>query len=118
MSIQETDAASRAVAKTDNRISLTFIEGQIKSRWDRSLAYMVGTRVGPSPEMKEMLGHVCVCTLLMRNGFVVIGKSAPMDPENFNAKLGQKFAYEDAIRQLWPLYAFAKLEISLAKRSM
>jgi hypothetical protein len=37
----------------------------------------------------------------------VIGKSAPASPENFNAELGKKFAYEDAVRQLWPLMGFA-----------
>ena len=26
---------------------------------------------------------------------------------NFNAELGRKLAYEDAIRQLWPLMGFA-----------
>jgi hypothetical protein len=50
----------------------------------------------------------------MRNGFVVIGKSAPLDPANFNDELGRKFSYEDCIRQLWPLYAFSRLETARA----
>lgn len=43
----------------------------------------------------------------MRNGFIMVGKSAPTSPENFNAELGRKLAYEDCIRQLWPLMGFA-----------
>jgi hypothetical protein len=46
----------------------------------------------------------------MKNGFIVIGHSAPASPENFNAELGRKFAYENAIRQLWPLMGFALRE--------
>ena len=43
----------------------------------------------------------------MRNGFTIIGKSAPASPANFNAEFGQKLAYEDCIRQLWPLMGFS-----------
>jgi hypothetical protein len=51
--------------------------------------------------------NLSICLLVMKNGFVVIGKSAPASPENFNRELGKKFAYEDAVRQLWPLMGFA-----------
>lgn len=54
------------------------------------------------------LGPLCV--LVMRNGFTVLGKSAPLDPQNFDAELGKKFAYDDAIRQVWPLMAFSRLD--------
>jgi Phage protein (N4 Gp49/phage Sf6 gene 66) family len=116
MSIQETDAASRAVAKNDNRISLAFIESQIEYRIDNTAVPLTSSVPFLSGEARALvqgkLAHVSICTLVMRNGFVVIGKSAPLDPANFNAELGQKFAYEDAVRQLWPLFAFAKLEIT------
>ena len=46
----------------------------------------------------------------MRNGFTVIGKSAPASPENFDAAKGKLFAYEDAIKQLWPLEGYALRE--------
>ena len=48
-----------------------------------------------------------LCFLTMQNGFVVVGKSAPASPENFDAEKGRIFAREDAIRQLWPLMGFA-----------
>lgn len=48
-----------------------------------------------------------ICVLTVKNGFTVIGKSAPASPENFDARKGQVFAREDAIRQLWPLMGFS-----------
>jgi len=48
-----------------------------------------------------------IAVVVMKNGYVVLGKSAPADPDNFNQELGEKFAREDAIRQIWPLMGFA-----------
>ena len=47
------------------------------------------------------------CVLVLKNGFTVTGESACASPENFDKTKGQTFAYEDAIRQLWPLMGFA-----------
>ena len=51
-----------------------------------------------------------LCVLTMTNGFTVIGKSAPASPENFDADKGRTFAFEDAIKQLWPLEGYALRE--------
>jgi N4 Gp49/Sf6 Gp66 family protein len=92
MSLQETDAASAAVQKTPNRIPLAYIESQILAeQWI------------DVPGMQ----HVTLLGVTLKNGFVVFGKSVPADPENFDAELGKRFAREDAIRQCWPLFAFA-----------
>lgn len=56
------------------------------------------------------LGLLTICILVMRNGFTVIGKSAPASPENFDEEKGRRFAYEDAIKQLWPLEGYALRE--------
>lgn len=48
-----------------------------------------------------------VCVLTLTNGFMVVGESACASPENFNAVLGQKFAREHAIRQIWRLEGYA-----------
>ena len=50
------------------------------------------------------------CVLTFKNGFTVVGKSAPAAPENFNKYLAEKLAYEDAIREAWPLFGFALRE--------
>ena len=92
MSLQETDAASAAVQKTPNRISLAYIESQTAE------THML--KVPGQP-------HMTVVAVVFKNGFVVIGKSAPADPENYDMDLGIRFAREDAMRQAWPLFAFA-----------
>ena len=92
MSLKETDDAAKAVQKTPNRISLAFIESRIKDE----VCLLV-------PDMP----HVTVLVMVLDNGFIVIGKSVPADPANYDPDLGMKFAREDCIRQCWPLYAFA-----------
>lgn len=128
MSLQSTDAESAAVARGP-RVSLADIEAAIKARYDTTADKIAATRVlkagSPLAEGRidedsepEAIGNPChpslailsVCMLVMKNGFTVIGKSAPASPENFNAELGRKFAYEDAVRQLWPLMGFALRE--------
>ena len=52
-------------------------------------------------------GILTLCILKMQNGFYVVGESAPASPDNFNAELGRKFAYENAIRQLWKLEGYS-----------
>ena len=51
-----------------------------------------------------------ICAVQLDNGFVLVGKSAPVDPANFDEVFGRQLAYDDAIRQAWPLLAFLLLE--------
>jgi hypothetical protein len=114
-SLKATDAASAAVAgKPGNRVSLADIEANILAE-----QYCRGTRllsdVGKMTHddheaAKKHVSVLTVCLLVLRNGFTIIGKSAPADPENYNEELGRKFAREDAIRQVWPLMGYAKRE--------
>lgn len=104
MSIQQTDRESAAVAVAP-RVALADIEAAIAERYDTTAAKAMFGK--PSAEGDHPLDILSICILVMRNGFTIIGKSAPASPENFNAELGKKFAYEDAIRQLWPLMGFA-----------
>ncbi|YBV97543.1 Gp49 family protein [Phyllobacteriaceae bacterium JZ32] len=94
-SLEVSDAESKAVQKTPNRVSLESMVEKIMR-----LDYL-------NP---ECLPSMTICVMQMKNGFVVIGKSAPADPENFNEELGRKFAYEDCVRQLWPLEGYALRE--------
>lgn len=57
--------------------------------------------------MSASLRLLSICLLVMRNGFTIVGKSAPASAANFDPELGRKFAYEDAVRQLWPLMGYA-----------
>jgi hypothetical protein len=104
--LKATDDYSAARA-TAPRVSLKDMEGKIAAE-----------HYFTAGEAVQALGHPCVdplylltiCILVMRNGFTVIGKSAPASPENFDPEKGRRFAYEDAIKQLWPLEGYALRE--------
>lgn len=107
-SLQMTDAASAAVAVAP-RVQLKDIEEAIERKFyftggDAARAYDPSTA---REAAVSVLDPLTICIVVMKNGFSVIGKAAPASPENFNAELGRKFAYEDAIRQLWPLMGYA-----------
>jgi Phage protein (N4 Gp49/phage Sf6 gene 66) family len=106
MSMQESDRAAAAVAVAP-RVTLKDIDDAIDYRYwftaDKAVAHL------GAPECKP-LSILTIYIVVMKNGFTVVGKSAPASPENFNPELGHKFAYEDAIRQLWPLMGFALRE--------
>lgn len=108
MSLQESDKAAEAVAVAP-RVSLADIEGSIAREFYTTADRALG---GTDYSSLKLLS---LCILVMKNGFTVVGKSAPASPENFNAELGKKFAYEDAVRQLWPLMGFALREKLSAK---
>ena len=90
-SLEMSDQASAAVQKTPNRVTLDSLVAKI--RW---IDYIFPDR---HP-------HMTLCLITLDNGFIIVGKSTPADPENFNAELGMKFAKEDAVRQIWPLEAY------------
>ena len=51
-----------------------------------------------------------ICVIQMTNGFWVIGKSAPASPGNFNKEVGERYAYDDAFKQIWQLEGYALRE--------
>jgi hypothetical protein len=104
MSLHETEAAGAANAKAP-RVSLDDIKKAIDDCY-----YLTGDRLLPHAKNRRSLAVLTLCFAVMKNGFVVIGKSAPASPENFDAELGRQFAYEDAVRQIWPLMGYALKE--------
>lgn len=99
----EATEAEAAAGRTAPRVSLKDIENSIAGCY-----YLTGSQcIAPHAAHRGALDVLTICFMIMENGFVVIGKSAPASPENFDAELGRKFAYEDAVRQLWPLMGFA-----------
>ena len=52
------------------------------------------------------LGVATIAVLVLENGHVVTGFSAPVSEGNFNEELGRRFAREDAIRQVQGLEAY------------
>lgn len=113
-SLEATDSAAAAVA-TKPRVSLDSMKAKIKGRYDFNALDAIGSVCGISVKPDGSSTHndlsvLSICVLVMENGFTVIGKSAPASPENFNADLGKNFAFDDAIRQLWPLEGYALRE--------
>ena len=51
-----------------------------------------------------------ICHLRMVNGYTVLGTSACVDPTKFNQALGEQYAYEDAIKNCWPLEGYLLAE--------
>lgn len=104
-SLKVTDSQAAAVA-TKPRVTLADMEAKIRGRYDFTGEKIVDANTPVDSSLKIL----SICVLVMTNGFTVIGKSAPASPENFNAELGKKFAYEDAVRQIWPLEGYALRE--------
>jgi hypothetical protein len=61
----------------------------------------VFTRIG------ETVTH---CRVVLDNGFSVSGESACVNVANYNQQIGEKIAYDNAFRQLWPLFGFLLAE--------
>lgn len=115
MSLQASENECAAVAVAP-RVSLADIEAAVRYELHVSgreaLDTLMRSPLQPGEDPVDggtlkQLEILSICILVLRNGFMVIGKSAPASPENFNADLGRKLAYEDCIRQLWPLMGFA-----------
>jgi Phage protein (N4 Gp49/phage Sf6 gene 66) family len=94
-SLRVTDDLSKRVQKTEHRVSL---DSMLKKIEFEEYLY------------PDHVQHMTICVLLLKNGFAVVGKSAPADPENFDVEMGKKFAKEDAIRELWGLEGYALRE--------
>lgn len=47
-----------------------------------------------------------VCCLTLKNNFTVVGHSACASPENFNAELGRKLAFDKARQQVFAFLGF------------
>ncbi len=102
MSLESTEAEAAAVAKAP-RVYLADMEAKIAGIYEFTGDRAVGLDVLQHPALSVL----SICILVMQNGFTIIGKAAPASAANFNADLGKKLAYEDAIRQLWPLEGYA-----------
>lgn len=107
--------AECAAGRTAPRVSLQDIQDAVSA-----VLFKTGEELAPSAWSGKELDAVrglTVAIVVLANGWTVIGKSAPVSLENFDADLGQKLAYEDAVNQVWPLMGFAlKQQLQLPKR--
>jgi hypothetical protein len=101
-----------AEGRTAPRIGLSDIESNIAL-----ISYAMGSDLAArdrsssyDAERERSLDCLTICLIQLQNGFSIIGKSAPADPANFDPELGRKLAYDDAIKQIWPLMGYALRE--------
>lgn len=113
-SVQKTDEQAAAVAKAP-RVTLDDINNNVAMEYTFTASKAIAGCPGEDDADMKVL---TICLMRMKNGFVVIGKSAPASPENFDANLGAKFAREDCVRQLWPIMGYALRETLLAAKSV
>lgn len=89
--LEATDERSKAVQKTPWRVSLEMMKQRVIS-----VEYIY----------PKLVPHMTIAVVTLDNGYALVGESAPADPLNFNEKLGQEYAYENAMKKLWPLEAY------------
>jgi hypothetical protein len=111
--LERTEAISAANPNKHPRVSLEQVLGYIDKVY-----YVTGDKLVPSTHKElypnsaptahelDQLRIMTVCTMILKNGWIVIGKTAPASPANFNAEIGRKLAYEECVRQIWPLMGF------------
>lgn len=105
-SLEITDAIA-AKGATHPRVTLESMNDKIAAQYTFTAEKALDAMNVPVVDAVKLL---TICIIVMKNGFTVIGKSAPASPENFDAEKGATFAREDAIRQLWPLEGYALRE--------
>ena len=59
-----------------------------------------------------------VCVLLLQNGYSVVGKSGCARGSIFDAKEGEKYARESAVREIWPLEGYLLKQQLYEERSV
>ena len=54
----------------------------------------------------QQLETLTFCVLILKNGFTVTGESACASPDNFDAEIGKKIAYQNAREKIWMLEGY------------
>lgn len=88
---------------------------QVKERLERAPAPRV-TEEALVAEIADVAylyhGHMTICIITVRNGFKFVGHTTPAYADNFDAsfevrsEIGKKYAYDNAFKQMWPVYGF------------
>lgn len=102
------DIGSLDLPSAAPKVTDSVVESEIANEYYRNAGSAVKAPEGSS------LYNVTICILQLRNGFVVIGKSACVNAANFNEDIGRTLAREDAIKQVWPFLGFRLADKRLA----
>lgn len=75
-----------------------------KSTAPRVTADAITAKVGDVEYFRS--GVLTICIITMRSGFTFVGKSACVSAENYDQEAGERYAYDDAFRQIWAFEAY------------
>lgn len=56
-----------------------------------------------------------LCKLTLDNGYTSVGQSACVNEANYNQEIGERVAYDNAFKNLWPLFGFLLAEMNFVK---
>lgn len=108
MNEQQTEQMIKDKGKTAPRVTPDAIDANIAS-----VHYFTaygGAKYGritrDEPKDSQTLKLLTFCVIVLQNGFTVTGESACASPENFDAEIGRKIAYENARAKIWPLMGY------------
>jgi hypothetical protein len=109
--------AIAAEGATAPRVSLSQLHERVAA-----VFYLTGKDAMPyvssMDHVNNAMACLTICILVTHEGFTLVGKSAPATPENFNAEKGEHFAYEDALRQIWPLEGYVLRNVNAGRVEM
>lgn len=57
-------------------------------------------------QFHRLAGTLTVCTLTLRNGFIITGESACVSAEMYDQAMGEKVAFDNAFSKLWQLEGY------------
>lgn len=97
MSDTELEAAIAATNPPGPRVTLQHIESLIVGEY----FFTAAKAVGDDAPIMQPLKCLTFCVLVLRNGFTVTGESACADPANFNQKIGERIARDNAMSKIW-----------------
>lgn len=86
------------------KVTLKAIEENIAEE-HYALGMQLASAAGQYSEYASM-DTLTICTLVLKNGFTVVGTSACADPSNFDVEIGRKIAKQNAVNQIWPLMGY------------
>ena len=88
------------------RITPDHIDSKIKRVYYHSPLLAVDHTQAMDEGTYQHLRCLTFCTIVLENGFTVTGESACASPENFNAEIGRKIAYENARNKIWQMEGY------------
>lgn len=88
------------------RLTSDHIDSKIKGIYYSNPLQGVSPETAMDEGTYQNLRCLTFCTIVLENGFTVTGESACVSPENFDAEIGKKIAYDNAREKIWSLEGY------------